>query len=80
MRCLSPNLERLRLAVVEAVASSAAGTDIVAADIAVEVGIVAERIASVADIVAVLGIVAASALAPVLVLVLPLSRSSNRYC
>ena len=73
MCCLSPHLERLRLAVVEAVASSAAGTDIVAADIAVVVGIVAE------DIVAVLGIVAASVLAPVLVLVLPLSRSSNRH-
>ena len=43
--------------------------DIAEEDIAVEVGIVA-----------VLGIVAASALAPVLVLVLPLSRSSNRHC
>ena len=65
MCCLSQHLEHLRLD---------------AEDIAVEVGIVAEGIASVADIVAVLGIVAASALAPVLVLVLPLSRSSNRHC
>lgn len=69
MCCLSPQLERLRLD----------DADIAEEDIAVVVGIVAEGIASVADIVAVLGIVAASALAPVLVLVLPLSRSNNRH-
>ena len=77
MCCLSPYLERLRLAVVEAAASSADCTDIVDSDIAVVVGIVAEDIASVADIVAVLGVVAASV--PVIVIVLPLSRSSNRH-
>ena len=70
MCCLSQHLEHLRLD----------AEDIAEEDIAVEVGIVAEGIVSVADIVAVLGIVAASALAPVLVLVLPLSRSSNRHC
>ena len=70
MCCLSQHLEHLRLD----------AEDIAEEDIAVVVGIVAEGIASVADIVAVLGIVAASALAPVLVLVLPLSRSSNRHC
>ena len=70
MCCLSQHLERLRLD----------AEDIAEEDIAVEAGIVAEDIASVAGIVAVLGIVAASALAPVLVLVLPLSRSSNRHC
>lgn len=64
MCCLSQHLEHLRLD----------AADIAEEDIAVEVGI-----ASVADVVAVLGIVAASALAPVLVLVLPLSRSSNRH-
>ena len=69
MCCLSQHLEHLRLD----------AEDIAEEDIAVEVGIVAEDIASVAGIVAVLGIVAASALAPVLVLVLPLSRSSNRH-
>lgn len=69
MCCLYQHLERLRLD----------AADIAEEDIAVVVGIVAEGIASVADIVAVLGIVAASALAPVLVLVLPLSRSNNRH-
>ena len=67
MCCLSQHLERLRLAVVEAVASSADCTNIAVA--AAGTDIVEEDIASA---VAVVGIVAAS--------VLPFQPSSNQHC